>query len=69
MDCAANRTARNKARRAQRLGQRGEIMHRAIYVMQQSFFNLGCFYRVDIRSRSGRLIESHYVELRDIAWC
>lgn len=44
-------------------------MHRAIYVMQQSFFNLGCFYRVDIRSRTGRLIESHYVELRDIAWC
>ncbi|WP_087660939.1 hypothetical protein [Caballeronia terrestris] len=69
MDCAANRTARNKARRAQRLGQREEIMHRAIYVMQQSFFNLGCFYRVDIRSRSGRLIESHYVELCDIAWC
>jgi hypothetical protein len=44
-------------------------MHRAIYVMQQSFFHLGCFYRVDIRSRTGRLIERHYVELSRIAWC
>ena len=45
------------------------VMHRAIFVMDQSFFNLGCFYRVDVRSRSGRLIETHYVELREIAWC
>ncbi|SAK86374.1 hypothetical protein AWB81_04436 [Caballeronia arationis] len=44
-------------------------MHREIHVMQQSFFNLGCFYRVDVRSRSGRLIECHYVELREITWC
>ena len=44
-------------------------MHRAIYVMEQSFFHLGCFYRVDVRSRSGRLIETHYIELREIAWC
>ncbi|MGN6666667.1 MAG: hypothetical protein ACTHKH_06815 [Trinickia sp.] len=44
-------------------------MHRSIHVIDQSFFSFGCFYRVDVRSRSGRLIETHYVRLNDIAWC
>ncbi|WP_267957162.1 hypothetical protein [Paraburkholderia sp. HP33-1] len=44
-------------------------MHRAIYIQDQSFFSLGCFYRVDLRSRSGRLIETHYVQFSDVAWC
>jgi hypothetical protein len=44
-------------------------MHRAIYVLDQSFFSFGCVYRVDVRSHSGRLIHTHYVRLNDIAWC
>ncbi|SAK84421.1 hypothetical protein AWB75_05537 [Caballeronia catudaia] len=44
-------------------------MHRAIYVVDQSYFSFGCFYRVDLRSRSGRLIETHYVKFSEIAWC
>lgn len=44
-------------------------MHRAIYVLDQNYFSLGCFYRVDLRSRSGRLIETHYVQFNDVAWC
>lgn len=44
-------------------------MHRAIFVVDQSFFSFGCFYRVDLRSHSGRLIATHYVQLSEIAWC
>jgi len=44
-------------------------MHRAIFVLDESYFSFGCFYRVDVRSYSGRLIETHYVRLSEIAWC
>jgi len=47
----------------------GGIMHRELFVLEHSFFSFGCIYRVDLRSRSGRLIETSYVKLSDIPWC
>lgn|GEM_PF-1322469 len=44
-------------------------MHRELFVLEHSFFSFGCIYRVDLRSRSGRLIETSYVKLSDIPWC
>jgi len=42
-----------------------------IFDPQDRAFSLGLrpFFRVDVRSPSGRLISTHYVAFDDVPWC
>jgi hypothetical protein len=45
------------------------MLFRTIQYFEARAFSLRPFYRFDVRSRTGRLIESHCIRLDDVVWC
>lgn len=44
-------------------------VHRLMSIAQEKLQHLGLVYRVDRVTRTGRVLDSEYVQLDLIAWC
>ena len=44
-------------------------MHRTIEYFEDRVLMTRPFFRLDVRTRTGRLIETRYIRLDDLVWC
>lgn len=45
------------------------MLYRTIEYFEERILMARPFFRLDVRTRTGRLVETHYIQLDDVVWC
>lgn len=45
------------------------MLYRTIEYFAERILMTRPFFRVDVRTRTGRIIETRYIQLDDVVWC